>query len=345
MTSFDTSRVLSAWLQIPDTAHLRARLGSAPPKPTIRHLPKILRHLLTPGNRARMPLFRHIVRHRGTSGHPDARDCEKSSRGQTCISLRIDLVEYADEADRLGGSGEARGAGAPARTSPTWWLLSIGTSRRWPRKRRTESAIFRRLSAEQGRKSDIMVRAPAMEHWKLHTPEGLSALQTNGLVVLSIALAVGGALFLDRYFARDVEVPLFLFAVAISAWYGRTSGAVLALVLSCLAFRLFFRSAFTHSVYFRFRFPLLRDLRGVRLAGHVVQRHSARGGRGTPAGPRPAGHGSDGTNSTGKSAEPHTRHHFRPRYERRDFLLESRRPGAVWVDCRRRPSESGRRSF
>jgi len=79
-----------------------------------------------------------------------------------------------------------------------------------------------------------------MEHWKLHTPQGPSALQTNGLVVLSIAVAVSGALFLDRYFVRDVEVPLFLFAVAISAWYGKTTGAVLALVLSCLTFDYFF---------------------------------------------------------------------------------------------------------
>jgi len=79
-----------------------------------------------------------------------------------------------------------------------------------------------------------------MEHWKLHIPEAPSALLTNGLVVLSISLAVAGALFLDRFFARDVEVPLFLFAVAVSAWYGRIMGAILALVLSCLSFDYFF---------------------------------------------------------------------------------------------------------
>src|ERR1700683_857797 len=108
-----------------------------------------------------------------------------------------------------------------------------------------------------------------MEHWKLNQPEAPSALQTNGLAVLSISLAVGGALLLDRFFARDVEVPLFLFAVAISAWYGRTTGDILALALSCVAFE-FFRSAFTHFVYFPFRLALLRDLRGVRIAGHLV---------------------------------------------------------------------------
>ena len=79
-----------------------------------------------------------------------------------------------------------------------------------------------------------------MEHWKLHNPEAPSAFQTGGLVVLSISMAVAGALFLDRFFARDVEVPLFLFAVAISAWYGKTTGAVLALALSCMSFDYFF---------------------------------------------------------------------------------------------------------
>src|SRR5580704_9332006 len=79
-----------------------------------------------------------------------------------------------------------------------------------------------------------------MEHWNLHIPEAPSALLTNGLVLLSISVAIGGALFLDRFFARDVEVPLFLFAVAVSAWYGRTMGAVLALVLACITFDYFF---------------------------------------------------------------------------------------------------------
>jgi PAS domain S-box-containing protein len=79
-----------------------------------------------------------------------------------------------------------------------------------------------------------------MEHWKLRIPDARSALQINGLVLLSISVAIGGALFLDRFFARDVEVPLFLFAVAVSAWYGRTMGAVLALVLACLTFDYFF---------------------------------------------------------------------------------------------------------
>jgi PAS domain S-box-containing protein len=79
-----------------------------------------------------------------------------------------------------------------------------------------------------------------MEHWKLPTAEAPSTLQTIGLVLFSISVAICGALFLDRFFARDVEVPLFLFAVAVSAWYGKSTGAVLSLVLSCLTFDFFF---------------------------------------------------------------------------------------------------------
>src|SRR6267378_7941176 len=61
-----------------------------------------------------------------------------------------------------------------------------------------------------------------------------------GLAVLSVSVALGGALLLERFHFRDVEVPLFLFAVAVAAWYGETEGAVLALLLSCISFDYFF---------------------------------------------------------------------------------------------------------
>jgi PAS domain-containing protein len=58
--------------------------------------------------------------------------------------------------------------------------------------------------------------------------------------VLSVSVALGGVLLLERFHFRDVEVPLFLFAVAVAAWYGETEGAVLALLLSCISFDYFF---------------------------------------------------------------------------------------------------------
>jgi PAS domain S-box-containing protein len=76
--------------------------------------------------------------------------------------------------------------------------------------------------------------------WKAKLPSPLSGIQRYGLAALSVSVALGGALLLERFGFRDVEVPLFLFAVALSAWYGGTGAAALALVLSCVGFDYFF---------------------------------------------------------------------------------------------------------
>ena len=75
---------------------------------------------------------------------------------------------------------------------------------------------------------------------KRQLPKPLSRVQRYGLAVLSVSVAIGGALLLERFQFRDVEVPLFLFAVAVAAWYGETEGAELALLLSCISFDYFF---------------------------------------------------------------------------------------------------------
>ena len=72
------------------------------------------------------------------------------------------------------------------------------------------------------------------------SPKPLSTIQRYGLAVLSVSVALGGALLLARFQFPDVEVPLFLFAVAIAAWYGGAGAAVLALLLSCISFDYFF---------------------------------------------------------------------------------------------------------
>jgi PAS domain S-box-containing protein len=76
--------------------------------------------------------------------------------------------------------------------------------------------------------------------WKGKLPPPLSVIQRYGLAVLSVSVALGGALLLERFGFRDVEVPLFLFAVALSAWYGGTGAAAVALLLSCVGFDYFF---------------------------------------------------------------------------------------------------------
>lgn len=68
----------------------------------------------------------------------------------------------------------------------------------------------------------------------------LSVIQRYGLGVLSVAVALGAALLLERYNFHSVADPLFLFAIAITVWYGGLGPAILALVLSSLANSYFF---------------------------------------------------------------------------------------------------------
>jgi PAS domain S-box-containing protein len=75
---------------------------------------------------------------------------------------------------------------------------------------------------------------------KPQLPKPLSRVQRYGLALLSVSVTLGAALLLERLHFRDVEVPLFLFAVAVAAWYGGTGPAVLALLLSCISFSYFF---------------------------------------------------------------------------------------------------------
>jgi signal transduction histidine kinase len=66
-----------------------------------------------------------------------------------------------------------------------------------------------------------------------------SPVYRYGLTVASVAVALCAALLLDRYDLRDVQFPLFLFPIAISAWYAGPASGTLALVLSSLAFNYF----------------------------------------------------------------------------------------------------------
>jgi PAS domain S-box-containing protein len=61
-----------------------------------------------------------------------------------------------------------------------------------------------------------------------------------GLAVASFAIALGLALLAQRYGFHNVEVPLFLFAVAVTAWYAGPRPAALAVVLSIAFFDYFF---------------------------------------------------------------------------------------------------------
>jgi PAS domain S-box-containing protein len=79
-----------------------------------------------------------------------------------------------------------------------------------------------------------------MVHSKPQTSKSVPLIWRYGLPVFSVAAALGLALLAQRLQFRGVEVPLFLFAVAVSSWYGGLGAVALALVLSCISFDYFF---------------------------------------------------------------------------------------------------------
>jgi PAS domain S-box-containing protein len=68
----------------------------------------------------------------------------------------------------------------------------------------------------------------------------LSQVQRYGIALLSVGVALPIAIVLARSGFRDAEIPLFLFAVALSAWYGGHGPAAVAVVLSTVFFDYFF---------------------------------------------------------------------------------------------------------
>jgi PAS domain S-box-containing protein len=71
-----------------------------------------------------------------------------------------------------------------------------------------------------------------------------------GLAATSVAVALGLALLEQRYGFRDLQVPLFLFAIAVTVWYAGIGPAIVAVVLSSLAFDYFFTEP-RYSFYIR----------------------------------------------------------------------------------------------
>jgi PAS domain S-box-containing protein len=80
----------------------------------------------------------------------------------------------------------------------------------------------------------------AMVRGKTASSGSFSLIKRYGLALFSIFAALVVALFMQSLHCRTTEVPLLLFAVAATAWYGGIGPAVLALVLACLSFDYFF---------------------------------------------------------------------------------------------------------
>jgi hypothetical protein len=77
---------------------------------------------------------------------------------------------------------------------------------------------------------------------KVHLP-----IQGYGLAVVSVGVALGIGLLLQRYSFHGVESLLFLFAIVLTVWFGGGGPAVLAVALASLAFNYFFTEPLTAS--------------------------------------------------------------------------------------------------
>jgi PAS domain S-box-containing protein len=67
-----------------------------------------------------------------------------------------------------------------------------------------------------------------------------SVVLRYGLAVVSVAIALGLALFAQLQAVSNLEFPLFLMAIAVTVWYAGAGPGVLAVVLSGLSFNYFF---------------------------------------------------------------------------------------------------------
>jgi PAS domain S-box-containing protein len=87
-----------------------------------------------------------------------------------------------------------------------------------------------------------------MARSNIQTPKIQPMIQRYGLALLSVGMALESALFLASHKFQGIEFPLFLFAMALTAWYEGTGPAILALLLSSIAFNYYFTEPL-HTLY------------------------------------------------------------------------------------------------
>jgi PAS domain S-box-containing protein len=81
---------------------------------------------------------------------------------------------------------------------------------------------------------------PTIAPSNTHPRKLLSAIRSYGLALLSVAIALAVGLLLSAHNLHGVEFPLFMIALAVTAWQEGTGPAVFAVVLSGVAFDFFF---------------------------------------------------------------------------------------------------------
>jgi len=136
---------------------------------------------------------------------------------------------------QLFGSNWSTCFHVPQRSPQEFAAHKHPTSRGSPAPGVDENALYWRGEMLQGANVGHAMARPNLQLQIIRSP-----VLRYGLAISSVAIASGLALLAKGYGFHNVEVPLYLFAVAITAWYAGLGSAVLAVVLSILFFDYFF---------------------------------------------------------------------------------------------------------
>jgi K+-sensing histidine kinase KdpD len=79
-----------------------------------------------------------------------------------------------------------------------------------------------------------------LAYWNQESQRIHSPILRYGFAVVSVAIGLGVAFALQHYQLRDVELPVFTLAVALTTWYAGTGPSVLAVLLSSVCFDYYF---------------------------------------------------------------------------------------------------------
>jgi signal transduction histidine kinase len=80
----------------------------------------------------------------------------------------------------------------------------------------------------------------SLAHWNQEFQRIHSPILRYGFSVVSVAVALGVALALQRYGFREVELPVLTLAIGLTTWYAGAGASVLAVLLSSISFDYFF---------------------------------------------------------------------------------------------------------
>jgi signal transduction histidine kinase len=83
-------------------------------------------------------------------------------------------------------------------------------------------------------------RMRGLAYWNQEFQRIHSPILRYGFSVVSVAVALGVALALQRYQFRDVDLPVLTVAIAFTTWYAGAGPSVLAVLLSSICFDYFF---------------------------------------------------------------------------------------------------------